>query len=151
AHESASQAPQNKTQNLRNARRSARMRCVSTVAGRRNFGAAHSSVPPPSPRRCPKASRHHRRLDPALHLRLDNVQKYANAAIAFFEAGDEGEVFAAVIEKELLVLLCDLFERLEAICGKAWRDNSEPLHTIARQRLDGLVGIGLQPLHASEA
>src|SRR5262245_65035651 len=122
AHESASQAPQNKTQNLRNARRSARMRCVSTVAG----SAAHSSVPPPSPRRCPKASRYHRRLDPALQLTLDNVQKYANAAIAVVEAGDESEVFAAVIEKELLVLLCDLFERLEAICGKARRDNSEP-------------------------
>src|SRR5215510_8735794 len=96
AHESASQAPQNKTQNLRNARRSARMRCVSTVAGRRNCSAAHSSVPPPSPRRCPKASRYHRRLDPALELTLDNVEKYANAAIAVVEAGDESEVFAAV-------------------------------------------------------
>src|SRR5262245_37993645 len=79
------------------------------------------------------------------------MQKHADAAIAVVEARDVGEVRAAVFKKDLLVLLGDLFERLEAICGKAWRENSDPLHTIARQRLDGLVGIGLQPLRAPEA
>src|SRR6476620_3936954 len=95
--------------------------------------------------------RHLTRLEPALQLALDNMQKHADAAIAVVEAGDVGEVLAAVRKKDLLVLLGDLFERLEAIGGKARRENSDPLHTIAGQRLDGLVGIGLQPLGASEA
>ena len=47
------------------------------------------------------------------------MQKHADAAIAVVEAGDVGEVLAAVLKKNLLVLLGDLFERLEAIGGKA--------------------------------
>ena len=50
-----------------------------------------------------------------------------------------------------LFSLGDLLERLEAIGGKARRDDGQPLHAVARQSLDGLVGIGLQPLGAAEA
>ena len=66
--------------------------------------------------------RHLTRLDPALQLALDNVQQHADAAIAVVEAGDEGEVLAAMLKEDLLVLLGDLFERLEAIGGEARRD-----------------------------
>src|SRR5262249_46657085 len=88
---------------------------------------------------------------PAFQLALDHMQEHADAAVAVVEAGDEGEVLAAVLEKDLLVLLGDLLERLEAIGGKARRDDGKPLHAVACQCLDRLVGIRLKPLGAPEA
>ena len=49
------------------------------------------------------------------------------------------------------VLDRDLLQRLQAIGGKARRHHREVLHAALRQRLDGLVGVGLQPFGLAEA
>ena len=49
------------------------------------------------------------------------------------------------------VLDRDLLQRFQAIGGEAGRHHREVLHAALRQRLDGLVGVGLQPFGAAEA
>ena len=49
------------------------------------------------------------------------------------------------------VLDRDLLQRLQAVGGKSRRHHGEVLHAALRQRLHGLVGVGLQPFGAAEA
>src|ERR1700693_5503622 len=106
-----------------------------------------ASAPSSSPAPCETATI----LHPAPQLALDDVEKNADTALAVVEAGDKSEVLAAMFEKNLLVLTRDLLERLEAIGCKARCDDGQMLHAVARQRFDGLVGIGLQPFRTAEA
>src|SRR5262245_7886960 len=91
------------------------------------------------------------RSDPAFKLAPDHAHEHGDAVIAVVEAGDVAELLAAVIEEDLLVLHGDFAERLDAIGGEAGRDDGDPLHSVARQRLYCLVGVRLEPLGASEA
>jgi len=85
---------------------------------------AHAYQQPPAPAHDPPTpgphpSRRSPTLYPAGKLALDQMDEHAYAALAVVEAGDVAEPLAAMLEEDLLVLLGDLLERLDAIGGKA--------------------------------
>ncbi len=53
--------------------------------------------------------------------------------------------------EDVAVLDRDFFQRLDAIRGKARRDDGEILHPALGQSLHRLVGVGLEPLRAAKA
>src|ERR1700731_2212884 len=91
------------------------------------------------------------RLDPALKLAQHQLADDVHAGVAVVEAGDRGKLLAALVLEDLGVFLGDLFQRFQAIGGKAGHHDGDAAHAILRQLLDGLVGVGLQPLVEAEA
>ena len=75
----------------------------------------------------------------------------AMCGVAVVEAGDVGELLAAGMLEDLAVLDLDLLQRLQAVGGEGRRDHRHLLDAAPRQRLHGLVEIGLQPFLAAEA
>ena len=55
-----------------------------------------------------------------------------------------------MFDKDLFVLLGDLFQRLEAVGGKSRGDDGKPLDAVACQCCHGLVGVRLEPFLAAE-
>src|SRR5680860_119997 len=90
-------------------------------------------------------------LNPALEFLLDEMDEYADAALAVIEARDEAELLSAMLKEYLACLDRDFFQRLHAIGGEPRRENGDPLHPVARERLHRLVRIRLEPLRAAEA
>src|SRR5262245_11786409 len=90
------------------------------------------------------------RLDPALKLPLDQVDEQLDSARAVVEAGNVAELLPAMRPEDFLVLLGDLFERLDAIGGEAGRDDGDALDPRPRQGFDRLIGVGLDPFGAAE-
>ena len=86
-----------------------------------------------------------------MQLALDEMDDHLDAPIAIVKAGNVAELLTAEFVEDLLVLLGDLLERLDAIGGESRGDDGDGLHAVARQRLDSLVGVGLDPLGAAEA
>ncbi len=91
------------------------------------------------------------RSHPAGKLARNEVADHGHAGLRIVETGNGREIPPAMAAEDVGILDRDLFQRLQAVGGEARRDDGEVLHTTARQRLDRLVGIGLQPFGASEA
>src|SRR5262245_49532729 len=90
------------------------------------------------------------RLEPAFELPLDQVDEQLDSARAVVEAGNVAELLPAVLVEDFLVLLGDLLERLDAIGGKAGRDDGDAFDPRPRQGLHRLIGVGLDPFGAAE-
>src|SRR5262245_57548408 len=91
------------------------------------------------------------RLDPAFEFPLDQVNEQPDSALAVVEAGNVTELLPAMHAEDFLVLLGDLFERLDAIGGEAGRDNGDAFDTRPRQGFHRLIGVGLDPFGTAEA
>src|SRR5258708_16725448 len=89
--------------------------------------------------------------NPSRKLPADKRPDQAHAGGAVVEAREGGEALAAVLVKSLGAADRDLFQRLEAVGGKAGRYHRDPLDAVARDLRQGDVGIGLQPLGPAEA
>ena len=68
-----------------------------------------------------------------------------------FRHGHVREMLAAVMQEDLAALHRDLLQRLQAVGDEAGIDDRDPLHALAGEPLDRLVGIGLQPFLRPEA
>src|SRR6185312_15460608 len=90
-------------------------------------------------------------LYPDLKLPFDHVNQHLDPFVAVIEARNVAEVFAAMLEEDVLVILRNLLKRLNAIGGKAWADDGNPLDSVSRQRFDRLVSIRLDPLCPAKA
>src|SRR5689334_382960 len=90
-------------------------------------------------------------LYPDLKLPFDDVNQHLDPFVAVIEARNVAELFAAMLEEDVLVILRNLLKRLNAIGGKAWADDGNPLDSVSRQRFDRLVSIRLDPLCPAEA
>src|ERR1700724_3696879 len=88
---------------------------------------------------------------PALELAHGELPDHQHAGLAVVEAGDGGEILAAVALEHMRVLDPALFERLDAIGGKALRQHDEIVHALLGQRLYRLDRIRLEPARAAEA
>src|SRR4029079_1096580 len=82
-------------------------------------------------------------LYPDLKLPFDHVNQHLDPFVAVIEARNVAELFAAMLEEDVLVILRNLLKRLNAIGGKAWADDGNPLDSVSRQRFDRLVSIRL--------
>src|SRR5262249_14608266 len=89
--------------------------------------------------------------NPTLELAQHELADNGHAGVAVVQAGDGGKMLAAIVPEDLSILLRDLFQRLQAIGGKAGRDHGKPFCPLFRELLDGLVGVRLQPLVIAEA
>ena len=89
--------------------------------------------------------------NPATQLTPYQMFNEIHPSFAIVQAWDMGEFFATRFPKRFSCFDSDLFECFETIRDKTWIDDRNSLHTIARQLLDGFVGIGLQPLLGPEA
>src|SRR6476620_9052301 len=89
--------------------------------------------------------------NPAPKFALYDMGQHADARIAVVETRDEGEFLSAMLEEDLFILLRDLFQRLDAIRDEARCQDGDPLDPLARQSLDRLVGISLEPLCPAES
>src|SRR5262245_27777610 len=90
------------------------------------------------------------RLDPAFELPLDQVNEQLDSALAVVEAGNVTELLPAMRPEDFLVLLGDLFERLDAIGGEAGRDNGDAFDARPRQGFHRLISVGFDPFGAAE-
>src|SRR5262245_18007128 len=91
------------------------------------------------------------RLDPAFQLPLDQVDEQLDSARAVVEAGNVAELLPAMLVEDFLILLGDLFERLDAIGGEVGRDNGDAFDPRTRQSFHRLISVGLDPFGAAEA
>src|SRR5262245_7387355 len=89
------------------------------------------------------------RLDPAFALPLDQVNEQLDSSRAVVEAGNVAELLTAMRAEDFLVLLGDLLERLDAIGGKAGRDDGDAFDPRPRQALHRLIGVRLDPFGAA--
>src|SRR5262245_14154949 len=76
---------------------------------------------------------------PALELAQSELPDHQHAGRAVVEAGNGGEIRAALLLEDVRVLDRDLLERLETVGGKAGRDHHQVLHPLLGQPLDGAV------------
>ena len=67
------------------------------------------------------------------------------------ETGDVMELLAAGLEKSGAAFHADLFQRFEAIGGKAGAEDIDARHSLAGEPLQGGLGIGFEPAGAPEA
>src|SRR4029077_11378984 len=67
------------------------------------------------------------------------------------QAGNVGELLAAMMFENLGIFLRDFLERLQAVGRKPGRYDRNPPHTVLGQSFHGLVGVGLKPLVRAEA
>ena len=104
---------------------------------------------PPDVRKARTAARYRkifRQLYPALKLAQHELADHVHAGLGIVEAGDRGELLAAIVFEDLCVFLRDLLQRLQAIGGEAGRDHRDALDAVLGELFDGLVGRGLKPL-----
>src|SRR6185369_8857324 len=71
-------------------------------------------------------------LYPDLKLPFDHVNQHLDPFVAVIEARNVAELFAAMLEEDVLVILRNLLKRLNAIGGKAWADDGNPLDSVSR-------------------
>src|SRR4029453_3390951 len=86
--------------------------------------------------------------DPAFELPLDQVDEQLDSARAVVEAGNVAELLPAMLVEDFLVLLGDLFERLDTVGGEAGRDDGDAFDPRPRQSFHRLIGVGLDPFGA---
>src|SRR5919112_1442319 len=90
-------------------------------------------------------------LQPAFELPLHDVADHPHAILAVVEAGQVGELLAAVVHEDLAILPIELLEGFEAVGREARRDDRHALDAALGQGLHGLVRVGLEPLRLAEA
>src|SRR5690606_33809233 len=91
------------------------------------------------------------RLDPTTQLAVYDAREKLEVIGTVVQARYVREALAAGRHEGILHLLLDLLQRLDAIRREPRRDHGNPLLPLAGQRLDGAIGVGLQPLGPSEA
>ena len=88
---------------------------------------------------------------PAGNFAFGNFFEQAYRTVRLVEAGHGGEMRAPGLGKSLAQFQINLFQRLDAVRNKARRDDGNLFHAVACQRLNGFVGIRLQPFCRAEA
>src|SRR5882724_7491663 len=76
--------------------------------------------------------------NPALQFAQHELADHVHAGLGVVQAGNEGELLAAIVLEDLGVLLRDFFQRLEAIGRKSGGDDGDAPHAFPGQPLHGL-------------
>src|SRR5215468_6698146 len=91
-----------------------------------------------------------RLLHPPHQLAPNDVLDDAHAVLAVVKTGHTRKLLASSGQEDPAVLDIHFLQGFEAIGGKAWRHDRQPLQSGLRQTHQRFAGVGLQPWFAAE-
>ena len=88
---------------------------------------------------------------PARQVLLGHAAQRRDPVVVVVQAGDVVKLLAARVQEGLAHFHVDFFQRLQAVAGEAGAHHVHPPRARLAQRLDGGLGVGLQPLGLAKA